>query len=366
MISKLEIKNFKAFGAVSVEFSPLTLLMGENGSGKSTIIQSILLSKQILREKKIGSISLNGEYIRIGNGRDALFQGADEEEIHFNYTLLNGKSLSFTAKYSVDADILDVSYDIVGAFSKIKSLNIQYLSANRVGPQLFSHISSSDTALMKMAHDGSNYLGLLRFSKLHLMQGDPRIGEAASRNIEAVYDHYISKISSGAVVSINEIPEIGGLTNSFSFSIEGQLSFNRIRPTNVGFGLSYIGAVIVSCLIARKGDIVIIENPEAHLHTKGQRAIADLLARTAAAGVQVIRETHSREILYWYKKCINEKTLSENIVRLNYISNSGIKRELGSLFPLNQPISELGSVLNDFIDNFGGSADFISSSAISA
>ena len=212
---------------------------------------------------------------------------------------------------------------------------------------------------MEISHDGSNSLGLLRFSYHSLPKNDPRIDGAGSSNIVEVYEHYIGKISSGARVNITDIPEIDGISNSFSFVSAGELSFDDIRPTNVGFGLSYVSAVIVSCLIARRGDLVIIENPEAHLHTKGQRAIAELLSRTARAGVQVICETHSREMLYWYKMFINDGTLQPDIVRLNYVANEGLARRVGSLFPLNSPISELGDVTDDFIENFGGATDFV-------
>jgi len=65
----------------------------------------------------------------------------------------------------------------------------------------------------------------------------------------------------------------------------------------VGFGYSYILPIIVSGLIAEKGDILIIENPEAHLHPKAQARITEFFAKVASAGVQVFIESHSEHIL---------------------------------------------------------------------
>ena len=69
------------------------------------------------------------------------------------------------------------------------------------------------------------------------------------------------------------------------------------RPANVGFGLTYCLPIIVACLAAPKGALLLLENPEAHLHPRGQSALGQLLARCAADGVQIIVETHSDHLL---------------------------------------------------------------------
>jgi predicted ATPase len=69
------------------------------------------------------------------------------------------------------------------------------------------------------------------------------------------------------------------------------------RPQNVGFGLTQLFPVLVEVLAASPGDIVIVENPEVHLHPKAQQDIGELLALVASCGVQVIVETHSDHVL---------------------------------------------------------------------
>jgi predicted ATPase len=69
------------------------------------------------------------------------------------------------------------------------------------------------------------------------------------------------------------------------------------KPTNVGFGYSYILPLIVTGLIAKKDQIIVIENPEAHLHPRAQSKISEFFAKVASCGVQVFIESHSEHIL---------------------------------------------------------------------
>ena len=69
------------------------------------------------------------------------------------------------------------------------------------------------------------------------------------------------------------------------------------RAPNAGFGVSYALPVIVAALRAPVGGLLLVENPEAHLHPAGQSAIGGFLAQVAADGVQVFVETHSDHVL---------------------------------------------------------------------
>ena len=70
-----------------------------------------------------------------------------------------------------------------------------------------------------------------------------------------------------------------------------------LRPPNIGFGISYSLPIIVAGLLARPGSIFVVENPEAHLHPAGQSRMGRFLATLAAAGIQVLVETHSDHVL---------------------------------------------------------------------
>ena len=69
------------------------------------------------------------------------------------------------------------------------------------------------------------------------------------------------------------------------------------RAPNAGFGISYALPIVVAALRAEVGGLLLVENPEAHLHPAGQSKIGDFLARIAADGVQIFLETHSDHVL---------------------------------------------------------------------
>ena len=93
---------------------------------------------------------------------------------------------------------------------------------------------------------------------------------------------------------------------------------NLYSSYNVGFGYSYVLAIIVTALIAKKNDVVIIENPEAHLHPEAQTRWTFLLSRLGAMGVQVFVETHSEHVINGFRLASlkNEYKLSSEDVRI--------------------------------------------------
>ena len=79
-INTVKIKNFKSLKDITIKLNNLNLITGVNSSGKSSFIQSLLLLKQ--NEDKFYShrgskvVNINGEYIKLGNKKDILFEEA--------------------------------------------------------------------------------------------------------------------------------------------------------------------------------------------------------------------------------------------------------------------------------------------------
>ena len=66
---------------------------------------------------------------------------------------------------------------------------------------------------------------------------------------------------------------------------------------DVGVGVSQVLPVIVAALLAARGNIVIVEEPESHLHPLAAALLAELFAEVSKKrGVQFIVETHSEHL----------------------------------------------------------------------
>ena len=118
MISKIEIKNFKALKNISFQAKPLSLLMGLNGMGKSSLIQSILLLRQS-RDLYRGDLSLNEYYTEIGKGKDAMYQYSIEENISFFFEFTDQEPLKWIFNYNPESNYLksDQNYETNSLFA---------------------------------------------------------------------------------------------------------------------------------------------------------------------------------------------------------------------------------------------------------
>jgi len=110
------------------------------------------------------------------------------------------------------------------------------------------------------------------------------------QNGEHDYQGYILYLPSHYCPKI----EHNGKANPLGMRIQ---TTDYLRPTNMGFGVSHTLPIIVAGLMAEPGSMLIVENPESHLHPAAQSKIAQFLARIAACGVQVVIETHSDHVL---------------------------------------------------------------------
>src|SRR5690606_36177399 len=144
MIEQIEIKNFKSIKKADVGVSNLNLLMGLNGMGKSSFIQILLLLMQSDKlEERV--IDLNGILAQIGQGRDALYQYAEEEKIVFELTFEGQPKYSWKFAYQKDKEKLTAENGYTKeqmSFFRKNTSPFQYIPANRIGPMDIYEASS--------------------------------------------------------------------------------------------------------------------------------------------------------------------------------------------------------------------------------
>jgi predicted ATPase len=336
MIRALHLKNFKRFDQLDLPFAPLTLLAGLNGMGKSSVIQSLLVLLQSYRSGNLekGYMELSGNLVELGTAKDVLYDNAknDKIEIGFGWNVgEENKDLTFSLTYDPRADQLCIeeeqsnvrtfSYESIPFFSK----SSQYLCAERLGPRKALPISTSHVRRRDIGKQGEYVLHALQYyedqrigEKILLLPDDPRSINKIGGSLKTLTEAWLNEIAPGVGLSVKQIPETDIAVAAYNFTRTKDVVSPGFRPTNVGFGLSYVLPVIVSCLLAEEGDLLLIENPESHIHPKGQTWLGELLSCTVKSGVQVIVETHSDHLMNGIRLSVHERILEPQQVAFHY------------------------------------------------
>lgn len=160
MIRSLRLINFKPFENQFLEFRPLTLLSGLNSTGKSSVLQSLLLLRQSYQQSLLPNtgLALNGELVRIGTSQDALFEGAGKEDpIGFDLVWENNTQGIWRFNYDREVDVLNLASSPVAQDiykSSLFSNNFHYLHAERIGPRASNEMS--DYQVRRLAQIGTS------------------------------------------------------------------------------------------------------------------------------------------------------------------------------------------------------------------
>ncbi len=345
MLREIRLANFKCYEALTLNCAPLTLLCGLNGMGKSSVIQALLVLRQsfVTGELKGGRLALSGELVDLGTGRDVLFEGADEDIMKFE--LHRGEistpcKLSFV--YSEDADQLqakdalppeETDWDAGTEWSHCPPFggNVIHIGADRIGPQKIYGLSTAFARLGNLGLRGEYAMNYLHQHQRDLLDAtDPRFPEQKRARLLKVVDYWLQEVTPGAHLKFEEIPKAGALVAGFEFDKLGDAAgTNRYRTTNVGFGLSYVLPVLAG-LLASPSALCLIENPEAHLHPKGQTKLAELAVRASLSGIQVIAETHSDHFMDGVRIAVRNGLIQPNDTAFHYFDRDNDRTVVSS------------------------------------
>ncbi|MEG4499337.1 DUF3696 domain-containing protein [Microcoleus sp. F10-C6] len=331
MITSLRLLNFKPFADQLFEFRKLTLFSGLNSTGKSSVLQSLLLLRQsyqqgLLPEK---GLALNGDLVSIGTAQDALFEGAQEDLIGFDIVWENNLNGVWRFKYDKEVDVMNITlkavdYDVYS--STLFNNNFHYLNAERIGPRSFNEMSDYQVRqLGQLGTKGEYTAHFISVNKREVIPnknlGHPKVKLKAERDETLVksmdlidqVEAWMGEVSPGTRLKIDAKPDVDLMSFQYSYG-----DSNPYRATNVGFGISYTLPIVVAVLASTPGTIIIIENPEAHLHPKGQVKMGQLLALAASGGVQVVIETHSDHVLNGIRLAVHGGKIDPKDVQLHY------------------------------------------------
>ena len=274
MIKKIEIDGFKNISELEMQLTPLTIITGQNSTGKSSVLQSVLLMQRMAE-----AYPFYAEYINLD------FQSARNK-------YRNAKSIDI--KFTTDKGICSIEWTedhkTVSAYDNMPEIekNLFYLSANRTGAE--------NLAANNQGNLISGSKGEVLFSTLEREKSQPVATELArypeSLTLNSQVNYWLSYILGIPMeISVERRPTQDVEIRYKSDDIPG------ILPTQLGAGVSYLAKILIICLRSQKDDVIMMENPEIHLYPLAQSRLAEFLTYVAASGRQLIIETHSNDLI---------------------------------------------------------------------
>ena len=384
-ITAIFVQGFKSLANESrIAIRPLTILAGANSSGKSSIMQPLLLMKQTLEASyDPGPLLLNGpnakftsvnQFIsRLQKNSDCqefsveiehviyptlkiVFSLGENQTLEIREMIIRVGNYSFSLSPNQSSGELEKVISIVrkkklpeglkwSVFRNRCFLNVAYETLNDEAKVKFSPV-------LQIYESGIFSFFVFR-EELHNMihvpglRGNPeRVypRTATGPDFPGTFEHYVATIIADwerkrddRLKRLEAMLTDLGLTwkisakpvNDTQIELQvGRLSKARrdggdlVSIADVGFGVSQVLPVLVALLVAEPGQLVYLEQPELHLHPRAQYALAKILAETAKRGVKLVVETHSALLLLNLQTLVAKGDLDPNLVKLHWFSRS--------------------------------------------
>lgn len=318
-IEKIILKNFKCHKDFETDLKQLNILTGSNAAGKSSLIQALLLAFKSWEECEKKRINTNKIYdMNLGIPLNIVSEDLEEKNIEIEL-FLNGIKNKVVLGLPDDSD--EMSFDICNYEEILETkeqeydlgkMSIFYLNAERKGPRIVSFINDIIPYSVGNTGENTGYV-LSEMDKLQKINGDFRLPKELRIS-------EIDRFSANCEEWLNVI--IPDTKIQYSVDVEKNITTVMLQnqgefhlPISTGFGITYVLPIIVQALAASmiKNSILIVENPEAHLHPLSQSRLGKFLALAAINGVQIVLETHSEHIVDGCRIQIAKEKQCENM-----------------------------------------------------
>ena len=400
MLKRLKIENFKCWRDTGeVVLAPLTLLVGANSSGKSSIGQFLMMLKQTAERsdrKAAFYLGFNNKdsYVQLGSYRDIAYHHDLSNNIRFSYSWdleemlrtfdshagreYNWNFVAFDAdvafrengsvpyvckfEYKLDGGGTPFSVRLIrqstgdykldaDGYQFIRNTGRVWNSSSTVGfygfpDELNTYYQNSQFVQMlnfqqERFFRNIYYLGPIRTrpERVYSWSGNEPdgVGDSGEQTIPAILaakDRLINlkkkqRTKRFREVIANSLKKLG-LIDSFmveplskdnnreyEVKVKTRNSPDWVNLPEVGFGISQVLPVLVACFYAPPGSILLIDEPEIHLHPMAQSQLADVFIDVLNAredgrprNVQLIVETHSEHLLRRLQRRIAEQCIT--------------------------------------------------------
>ena len=365
-IERLALKNFKCFKEVDVSFSRITLLTGENSSGKSSLIYGILAPLQSIHRLSNSFplyLSLNGDYVNMGGGEDVAFNHNTNNKlgIYLNIvtdfeTFVFDTNWEFETRnrYPVINDLkmrsrleqIELMREVGGDYianlnlkdgaivnsANLRTSNIDDITKEHYGS--YPIIDSFSDSLYDSLDEEFNFISSFRLHPdrtYYLSKSNNKVDKFGSGYIDQILDWHdrqsgrlydlVSLLK--AVNILHDIRTHKLLGGRFEIKVKVKSKSRWESLADVGFGISQLLPIIVADLQLWNNSTLIMSQPEIHLHPSVQANLGDYLVKQVKErNKNYIVETHSEYLLNRLRLLIVKEEIHPEEVAVYYFENS--------------------------------------------
>ena len=364
MLTQLDLRHFKCFELLHLPLRPLTLLSGTNAAGKSSVLQALVLLHQTMREHEWSlRLMLNGESVQLGTvsdivdkvyGRSECEIGLIDEEIPYQWMFTGERTEMSMAVKRVVANGVSIddptrlryllSPDTMSSLAE-RLKNLTYLTAERMGPrEMYAMDDPQITPVV--GPSGEDAVSVLYARRDEHVCEALTLPDASSRSLQQV-EARMRTFFPGCRLEIQPVSYANAVTLGLRTSDDTDFH----RPVHAGFGITQILPIVIAALAAKPKDLLLIENPEVHLHPAAQVQMGQFLAKVAHSGIQVILETHSDHILNGARRAVRAGVLSADQVAIHFF-RPRLNNESQVVSPILDSTGNIDSWPDGFFDQF--------------
>lgn len=335
MIKGIYFSNYKAFRTGHVEIRPITLIIGKNSSGKSSICKLLPLLSKSLSNRLPVPFLLDNDGVSVGARYNDVFRGQTNSGLVLGVETLGG--------LQIDSEFIINNGELVVYSNKVHVGTSYFISwfddasKNRI-KGMFSESFLRDAKIQRrMIQMSVDYISPLRREANYAIRYKGKgycckVGDDGSNAYDLLIDSYLDgsplykKVSLWMENNLEGqrliIKRLAGDSEVFGFYVNrgGVL----VNLADVGQGISQLLPIIVQSFLPSeyKADVTVIEQPALHLHPAAHAAVAERLVR-AAVGTKkrYVIESHSENMLLCIRKLVHEKVLRTNDIIVYYVHN---------------------------------------------
>ena len=387
MLTALQLGNFKSWREVNAPLAPITGFFGTNSSGKTSLLQALLLMKQTTEsvdQQQVLEFGNEKTLVDLGGFDQVIFERDTQKKLKLGISYISTQfmeisPIQFTSYVSLvnsQVALENFSYDLgqqgfgVNPFatstprpaqkfyrfsgeerseSNQRLLNLFELSFEHVLSEIVylgplrdypkRTYSWSGAAPSNVGKQGENTIAALLAARV----GGNKVGDTPLEEYIALQLKQLGLIDSFRLEELREG------TNIFRVLVRKTPESPEVSLTDVGFGVSQVLPVLVLCYYVPEGSTVILEQPELHLHPSVQSGLADVFIDAyQKRGVQIIIESHSEHLLRRLQRRIAEEKIGTTDVNLYFCSLEHGESKLEAL-----QLDEYGNIHNYPKDFFG-------------